>query len=107
MHNATKKWLITKISSGILIPFMIWFLINLTPFFGANHSQLLSFLSNLQTKLIFSLFLLFFFTFFSLTISEIFEDYIDNDKYKNAANKILFIFSIVFTLSISIFLIKI
>ena len=28
MHTSTKKWLFTKISSLILIPLMIWFLIN-------------------------------------------------------------------------------
>ena len=27
MHNSTKKWLFTKISSLALIPFIIWFII--------------------------------------------------------------------------------
>ena len=104
MNNATKKWILTKISSGLLIPFMVWFLLNFVSIFDANHSQLMSLFSNLQIKFIFSLFLLLFFIFFSLTISEIFEDYIDNIKYKNAANKFLIIFSIVFPIIIIIFL---
>ena len=28
MHTSTKKWLFTKISSFILIPFMIWFIVS-------------------------------------------------------------------------------
>ena len=38
-------------------------------------------------------------TFFSaLTISEIFEDYIDDEKIKNVANKLLNIFAIIIPL---------
>ena len=107
MIKATKKWLVIKISSGLLIPFMIWFLINFVSLLDANNSQLVVFLSSLSTKVIFTIFLILAFTFFTLTITEVFEDYIGNLKIKNAANRLLAISSIVMTLLLIIFLIKI
>ena len=107
MIKATRKWLIIKISSGLLIPFMTWFIINCVYLFNANNSQLIEFLSNALNKIIFSSFILLTFIFFTLTITEVFEDYITDIRFKNAANRILVLFSIVMTLSIVIFLIKI
>ena len=106
MIKATKKWLVIKISSGLLIPFMIWFIINLVSIFDANHSQLNNFMTEISTKLIYSLFLLIAFTFYTLTLSEVFEDYINGFKLKNAANRLLVLFSIITTLLLVIFLIK-
>ncbi len=106
MIKATKKWLVIKFSSGLLIPFMIWFVINLVSIFDANHSQLNNFMTEISTKLIFSLFLLIAFTFYTLTLSEVFEDYISDFKLKNAANRLLVLFSIIITLLLVIFLIK-
>ena len=106
MIKATKKWLIIKISSGLLIPFMLWFIINFVSIFDANRSQLIGFLSNTSNKIIFSLFLVLAFTFFTLTITEVFEDYISDLKIKNAANRLLVLFSIIMTLLIIIYLIK-
>jgi len=106
MIKATKKWLIIKISSGLLIPFMFWFIINLVSLLDASNSQLVEFLSNISNKVIFSLFLLLAFTFFTLTTSEIFEDYINDLKIKNVANRLLVLFSILIVLLLVIFLIK-
>ena len=107
MIKATKKWLTMKISSGILIPFMVWFIINCVSLFDANSSQITFFLSNTPNKIIFCLFILLAFIFFTLTITEVFEDYIRDIKFKNAANRILVLFSIVMTLLLVIFLFKI
>jgi len=106
MIKATKKWLTIKISSGLLIPFMFWFIINSVSLLDANNSQLTEFLSNTSNKVIFSLFLLLAFTFFTLTISEVFEDYINDLKTKNVAKRLLALFSIVIGLLLFIFLIK-
>ena len=51
MIKATRKWLTIKISSGLLIPFMVWFIINLVPAFDANNSQLIDFASSISTKI--------------------------------------------------------
>ena len=107
MIKATKKWLIIKISSGLLIPFMVWFILNLVSVYDANSSQITSFLSSTSTKLIFSVFLILAFIFFTSTISEVFEDYITDLKLKNAANRLLVLFSIIISLVLLIFLIKV
>ncbi len=107
MIKATRKWLIIKILSGMLIPFLVWFIINSVSLFDANSSQLTVFLSNTSNKIMFSLFILLAFMFYTLTITEVFEDYIGDIKFKNAANRILVLFSIVMTLLLIIFLFKI
>ncbi len=85
---------------------MLWFIINSVSLLDANNSQLIEFLSNISNKVIFSLFLLLAFTFFTLTISEVFEDYINDLKTKNVAKRLLVLFSIVIGLLLFIFLIK-
>ena len=98
MHASTKKWLITKISSFILIPLMIWFIINFVSIYE-NDYQIVAFFFNKQlTKILFSIFVILAFFFSALTISEIFEDYIKDQKIKNVANKLLNIFAIIMPL---------
>ena len=98
MRAATKKWLFLKISSAILIPLMIWFIINFASFYDNNYNEIVSFLSTQPSKFLFSLFLIFAYFFSALSISEVFEDYIEDEKIKNAANKALNIFAIIFPL---------
>ena len=107
MIRATKKWLSIKITSGILIPFMVWFILNLVGILDANNSQFVLFFESFSTKIIFTLFLIFASIFYTLTISEVFEDYISNFKLKNAANRLLVFFSIIVTLILITFLFKI
>ena len=98
MHASTKKWLFTKISSLILIPLMIWFLLNFVSIYNKDHSEILAFFSNQPSKILFSIFIAIAFFFSTLTISEIFEDYLHDDKIKNVANKALYLFAIVIPL---------
>tara|TARA_Y100000817_G_scaffold107716_1_gene84310 strand:- start:56 stop:379 length:324 start_codon:yes stop_codon:yes gene_type:complete len=98
MQNSTKKWLFTKISSSALIPFIIWFMINLVKIYDNDYQQVFEFFSTQPSKILFSLFVVIAYFFSALTISEIFEDYIRDDKIKNVANKIFNIFAIVIPL---------
>ena len=50
------------------------------------------------SKILFSIFIVIAYFFSALTISEIFEDYIKDEKIKNAANKTLNIFAILLPL---------
>ena len=95
MHTSTKKWIFTKISSAILIPLKFWLILNISSILQNDASLIIEFMASRPSKLIFSLFLVVFFLFFSLTISEIFEDYINNEKIKNVANKFLYLFAII------------
>ena len=98
MHISTKKWLVLKCSSLILIPLMIWFIINLVSIYQADYKEVINFFTQQPSKILFSLFVVFAYFFSSLTISEIFEDYINDEKIKNVANKLLNIFAILIPL---------
>ena len=98
MHSSTKKWLYTKISSAVLIPFIVWLVINLVKIYDNDYQKIIEFFSSQPTKILFSLFVVIAYFFSALTISEIFEDYIRDDKIKNVANKSLNIFAIVIPL---------
>ena len=73
---------------------MVWFIINFVSIYDENYSEVALFFTQQPSKIIFSIFIVFSFFFFTLTISEIFEDYIQNEKTKNVANKLLNIFAI-------------
>ncbi len=87
MRPVTKKWLFLKISSFILIPLMIWFVINFVYFYDKNYQEIIKFLTTQPSKLLVSLFLIFAYFFSALSISEVFEDYIHDEKIKNVAIK--------------------
>ena len=95
MNSVTKKWLFMKISSAILVPLMIWFILNLVSIFDKDYIEVVNFFTTQPSKVLFSLMLVFAYFFSALSISEVFEDYIQNEKIKNAANKVLNIFAII------------
>ena len=94
MINATKKWIFLKISALTMIPLMFWFIISFVSIYNGNFDDFMSFFSKQPSKFLFSLFLVIFYFFSALTISEIFEDYVHNYKIKNVANKILYLSAI-------------
>ena len=95
MHKSTKKWLFTKFSSLILIPFMVWFILSFVSIYEKNYTEITLFFTQQPSKVLFSIFIIIAFFFSTLTVSEIFEDYIRDEKIKNVANKILNIFAII------------
>ena len=95
MISATKKWIFLKISSAILVPLMLWFLFNMVSFFDKSYEEVLLFFTSQPTKFIFSLFIIFAYFYSALSISEVFEDYIENEKLKNVANKFLYLSAII------------
>ena len=98
MNKSTKKWLFIKFSSLILIPFMAWFIINFVSIVNNDYNRLITFLSEQPSKVLFSIFVFLSLFFYSLTISEIFEDYVSNEKIKNVANKLVYIFAMLLSL---------
>ena len=106
MINATKKWIFLKISSVILVPLMIWFLFNLASFYNKDYEEVLLFFTNQPTKFLFSLFIIFAYFYSALSLSEVFEDYIENEKLKNFANKLLYLFAIIIPISTLLLLYK-
>jgi len=106
MINATKKWIFLKISSVILVPLMVWFLLNLVSFYDKSYEEVILFFTSQPTKFLFSLFIIFAYFYSALSISEVFEDYIENEKLKNVANKLLYLFAIIVPISTLLLLYK-
>ena len=106
MINATKKWIFLKISSVVLVPLMLWFLFNLVSFYDKSYEEVLLFFTSQPTKFIFSLFIIFAYFYSALSISEVFEDYIENEKLKNVANKLLYLSAIIIPISTLIILFR-
>ena len=90
MITATKKWIFLKISGALLIPLMIWFILNLIKIYDQDYLNLISFFTEPLSKFLFSIFIVNAYFFSALSISEVFEDYIKNEKIKNVANKLLY-----------------
>ena len=77
---------------------MVWFLLNFVSIYNRDYTEILDFFSNQPTKILFSIFIVIAFFFSALTISEIFEDYLHDEKIKNVANKVLNFFAILIPL---------
>ena len=73
---------------------MIWFLINFVSIYDKEYTKILEFFAKQPSKILFSIFIVIAFFFSALTISEIFEDYLHDEKIKNVANKVLYLFAI-------------
>ena len=98
MNKTTKKWLFMKLSSIILIPLMFWLIINLVSIYDKDYQDIYIFFSSQSSKFLFSLTLIFAYFFSALSISEVFEDYIKDEKIKNVANKLLYLSAIILPL---------
>ena len=98
MISATKKWIFLKISGTILIPLMLWFVLSLTTIYDQEYVDVVNFFTKSSSKFLFSIFIINAYFFSALSISEVFEDYIGNDKIKNVANKLLYASAVVIPL---------
>ena len=92
MHHATKKWIVLKISSAVLIQLMFWFILNFVSIYDGSYADIVGFFSTTVNSYLFLLFIVFAFMFFALTISEIFEDYIQDESLNRSfiESKLLF-----------------
>ncbi len=98
MINATKKWIFLKISGALLVPFMVWFILNFIKIYDQDYFIVVNFFSSSLSKFLFSLFIINAYFFSALSISEVFEDYIKNNKIKNVANRLLYLSAVVIPL---------
>ena len=95
MFSATKKWLLLKTSSFLMVPFMIWFIIKFVSIYDKNYQNILEFFSSKISITFFSIFLILTFFNAALSISEIFEDYINNEKSRKFANIMVYLSSFI------------
>jgi len=57
MIKATKKWIFLKISGAILVPLMVWFILNLIKIYDQEYASVLNFFTNSLSSFLFSIFL--------------------------------------------------
>jgi succinate dehydrogenase / fumarate reductase, membrane anchor subunit len=98
MISATKKWILLKISGTMLVPLMLWFVLSLISIYDQEYTSVVNFFTNPLSKVLFAIFIVNAYFFSALSISEVFEDYIANDKIKNVANTLLYASAVVIPL---------
>ena len=103
--NETRKWILHRVSAIILAPLYIWLFFSLISLSTKNYTEALYFFTNPLFKIL--TIMLFFVAFFHvrISLSEIFEDYIHNQKIKDVANILALILSIIIPVIILILLI--
>ena len=101
----TQKWILHRISAIILVPIYVWLYFSLISLSTKNYSEAIYFFKNPLFEI--TTIMVFFVGFFhaKISLSEIFEDYIHNQKFKDVANILALIFSIIIPVIILIFLI--
>ncbi len=101
----TQKWILHRISAIILAPIYVWLYFSLISLSTKNYSEAIYFFQNPLFEIL--TIIVFFVGFFhaKISLSEIFEDYIHNQKFKDVANILALIFSIMIPVIILIFLI--
>ena len=103
--NETRKWILHRLSAIILAPLYVWLYFSLIILTTKNYSDAVYFFKNPLFEIL--TIVVFFIGFFHARISltEIFEDYISDQKIKNIVNILTLIFSIIIPLIILILLV--
>ena len=102
--NETRKWILHRVSAVILAPLYFWLYFSLISLSTKNYSEAIYFFKNPLFAIL--TILVFFVGFFhaKISLSEIFEDYIHNQKIKDVANLLTVISSIIIPIIILILL---
>ena len=102
--NETRKWILHRVSGIILAPIYVWLFFSLISLSTKNYLEAIYFFKNPLFAIL--TILVFFVGFFhaKISLSEIFEDYIQNQKIKDVANLLTVILSIIIPIIILILL---
>ena len=100
----TQKWILHRLTAIILAPLYVWLYFSLISLSTKNYSEAIYFFKNPLFGIL--TIMVFFVGFFhaKISLSEIFEDYIHNQKIKNVANILALILSIIIPVIILILL---
>ena len=103
--NETRKWILHRISGIILVPLYVWLYFSLISLSTKNYSEAIYFFKN--PLFVILTIIVFFVGFFhaKISLNEIFEDYIHNQKIKDVANILILILCIINPVIILILLI--
>ena len=103
--NETRKWILHRIGAIILAPLYVWLYFSLISLSIKNYSEAIYFLKNPVFTIL--TIIVFFVGFFhaKISLNEIFEDYIHDQKIKDVANILALISSIIVPIIVLILLI--
>ena len=95
LMKASRKWIFQRVSALIVTPLIIWFLISLISLSTGDYNSVINFFSKPLFLFLTIILLVSGFFHAKIGLSEIFEDYIQDEKIKNVANLLTFLLSII------------
>ena len=84
-----KKWLLQRITAVILVPLLLWFLYIFVGLVQKDYQSIIVFFRNDINFILSIIFLIIVFLHMKIGMGEIFEDYIQDERYKSVANLII------------------
>ena len=93
--KASRKWIIQRASALIVAPLIVWFLLSLITLSTGDYNSVINFFSKPLFLILTIILLITGFFHAKIGISELFEDYIQNEKIKNAVNLLGLLLSII------------
>ena len=93
--NASRKWILQRISALLVAPLIIWFCVSLISLSTSTYDNVMNFFGNTVFSYFTIILLVGGFFHAKIGLNEIFEDYIKNEKIKNVANLLTLLLSII------------
>ena len=105
--KASHKWIMQRASALIVAPLIVWFLLSLITLSTGDYNSVVNFFSKPLFVSLTIILLVAGFFHAKIGLSEIFEDYIQDEKIKNVANILTLLLSIIIpTITIILLLYK-
>ena len=93
--KASRKWIMQRASALIVAPLIVWFLLSLITLSIGDYNSVINFFSKPLFLILTIILLITGFFHAKIGLSEIVEDYIQNEKIKNAVNLLGLLLSII------------
>ena len=92
--KASRKWIFQRVSALVVAPLIAWFLISLISLSTGDYNSVINFFGKPLFLFLTIILLIAGFFHAKIGLSEIFEDYIQDEKIKNVANLLTLLSSI-------------
>ena len=96
--KASRKWIMQRASALIVAPLIVWFLLSLITLSTGDYNSVINFFSKPLFLILTIILLITGFFHAKIGLSEIVEDYIQNEKIKNVVNLLALLLSIIIPL---------
>ena len=93
--KASHKWIMQRASALIVAPLIVWFLLSLISLSTGDYNSVINFFSKPLFLILTIILLITGFFHAKIGLSEIVEDYIQNEKIKNVVNLLGLLLSII------------